>query len=227
MAMPSSRPPETPASDAPLGLRRRSLLLAGSVRAGLSLGLGAAAGLPGAAWAEADSRGAGDPQALLRQGGVVVAFRHALAPRTFDPPEFRLDDCSTQRNLNDAGRAQAQRVGAWFRQRQLVPARVRSSPWCRCIDTATLAFGTAPDVWPALGSPRGVPETTGEEHLRALRQALAAVSSRPGGFEVWFTHMFVLSDLASANTASAEGLVLRTGRDGGVRVLARVPAPPA
>jgi len=221
MATHSSRPPEAAAPQALAGLRRRSLLLCGA------LGAGAAAGLPGAAWAEAGSPGPGDPQALLRQGGVVVAFRHALAPGTFDPPEFRLGDCGTQRNLNDAGRAQAQRVGEWFRQRQLAPARVRSSPWCRCIDTATLAFGAAPDIWTALGSPRGMPETTGAEHLRALRQALAAVSARPGGFEVWFTHMFVLSDLATANTASAEGLVLRAGRDGRVQVLARVPAPPA
>jgi phosphohistidine phosphatase SixA len=77
-----------------------------------------------------------DVAALLRTGGAVVAFRHALAPGTFDPPEFRLGDCGTQRNLSDEGRAQARRIGAWFRDRSLAPARVRSSPWCRCLDTA-------------------------------------------------------------------------------------------
>lgn len=172
------------------------------------------------AWASQDLQA----EALLREGGVVAAFRHALAPGTFDPPGFRLGDCSTQRNLNDQGRAQARRTGAWFKERQLQPARVLSSPWCRCIDSATLAFA-APQVWPALGSPRGTPETTGAEHLRELRQALVSVSERPGRFEAWFTHMFVLSDLAGGNTSSGEALILRADRSGKVEVLARLQVP--
>lgn len=167
-------------------------------------------------WAAADA----GSEALLRQGGVVIAFRHALAPGTFDPPGFRLGDCGTQRNLSDEGRGQARRAGAWFRARGLQPARVRSSPWCRCIDSATLAFAP-PEVWPALGSPHGMPETTGERHLQALRQALADAAAQPGRFEAWFTHMFVLSDLAGVNVASAEGLVLAPGSGGMARVLAR------
>jgi hypothetical protein len=87
--------------------------------------------------------GGDDAAAAIRAGAAVVAFRHALAPGTFDPPGFRLGDCSTQRNLNDEGRAQSRRLGAWFTERGLQPAAVRSSPWCRCIDTARLAFGQA------------------------------------------------------------------------------------
>src|SRR6478672_3292477 len=173
-AMPSSLPPDRP-------LARRAVLGAGLGLAALPL------------WAATDP----DAEALLRRGGVVIAFRHALAPGTFDPPGFRLGDCSTQRNLNDEGRSQARRAGDWFRARGLEPARVRSSPWCRCVDSATLAFGT-PEVWPALGSPRGAPETTSARHLRELHQALAAAaaaSAQPGRFEAWFTHMFVLADL--------------------------------
>lgn len=160
-------------------------------------------------------------EALLREGRVVIAFRHALAPGTFDPPGFRLGDCSTQRNLNDEGRAQARRLGAWFAQRGLQPRRVRSSPWCRCVDTAQLAFGQAPP-WAALGSPRGATETTNAQSLRELREALAAASRQPG-FEVWVTHMFVLSDLAGQGSTSGEGLVLRSGDRGEVRLLARLP----
>ena len=162
-----------------------------------------------------------DVAALLREGGVVITFRHALAPGTFDPPNFRLGDCSTQRNLSDEGRAQARRIGAWFNERGLRPARVRSSPWCRCIDTATLAFGTAA-AWPALGSPRGASESTNAESLRELRAAVAAASAQPGRFEVWVTHMFVLSDLAGTGTSSGEGLVLRADADGAPKVLARL-----
>jgi len=155
----------------------------------------------------------------LRTGGVVLAMRHALAPGTFDPPQFKLGDCSTQRNLSDAGREQARRTGAWFKARALVPARVRSSPWCRCVDTATLAFGNA-DAWPALGSPRGSADAENAAHLAELRRALAAVA--PGRFEVWVTHQFVISDLVASGTDSGEGLVLRAGAGGAPTVLARL-----
>jgi len=160
-----------------------------------------------------------DVAALLREGGVVIAFRHALVPGTFDPPGFKLGECGTQRNLSDEGRAQARRIGDWFKAQGLKPAQVRSSPWCRCMDTATLAFGTA-TAWPALGSPRGASEGTNAASLRELRAALAA--ARPGRFEAWVTHMFVLSDLAATNTSSGEGLVLRADGSGAPKVLARL-----
>ena len=158
---------------------------------------------------------------LLREGGVVIAFRHALAPGTFDPPGYTLGDCSTQRNLNDEGRAQARRIGQWFQARGLQPAVVRSSPWCRCLDTAQLAFGRA-ETWPALGSPRGSPERTNASHLQQLRAALAGASTRRGRFEVWVTHMFVLSDLVGGGAGSGEGLVLRADAGGAAQVLARL-----
>lgn len=183
-------------------------------RAVLGAGL-ALASLRG--WATKDS----DVESLLRRGGVVAAFRHSLAPGTFDPPGFRLDDCRTQRNLSEEGRTQARSVGVWFQQRQLRPGKVLSSPWCRCVDSATLAFGP-PEVWAALGSPRGSPETTSVAHLQELRAALAAVSSQPGRFDVWFTHMFVLSDLANANTNSGEALILGVDPSGKTQVLARL-----
>ena len=122
---------------------------------------------------------------------------------------------------DEAGRAQAQRMGRWFQARALVPAQVRSSPWCRCIDTARLAFGPA-QVWPALGSPAGTSEVTHEAHVRELRQALGAATRQPGRFEVWVTHMFVLSALAGGTTAVGEGLVLGLDAAGGPRVLARL-----
>lgn len=193
---------------------RRSLLAAG-----LGTALGASGGLI-LGWprqARADEALA----ALLRSGGVVLAFRHALAPGTFDPPAFQLGDCSTQRNLSEEGRQQARRIGAWLQARQLQPTQVRSSPWCRCMDTATLAFGRA-QAWPALGSPRGATETTNAQSLQALRQAVQAAATQPGRFEVWVTHMFVLADLVRQNSASGEGLVLRADAQGGVQVAGRL-----
>jgi phosphohistidine phosphatase SixA len=185
---------------------------------------------------QADANADDEFTRLLRAGGVVLALRHAVAPGTFDPPGFRLGDCATQRNLSDEGRAQARRIGRWFADRRLVPARVRSSPWCRCLDTANGAFGRA-EAWAALGSPHGRPETTNAEHLAALRAALVQAASGTGAFEVWVTHNFVLQALAGTGAASGEGLLLQaatpgTGGAGGssgpggpVRVLGRL-APP-
>lgn len=158
---------------------------------------------------------------LLREGGALIAFRHALAPGTFDPPGFKPGVCSTQRNLNDDGRAQARRIGEWFSARGLKPARLRSSPWCRCLDTASLAFGTA-EPWAALGSPRGATESTNAQSLTELQRALATASVPGRPFEVWVTHMFVLSDLTGTNSASGEGLVLRADGAQGVKVLGRL-----
>ena len=163
-----------------------------------------------------------DVAALLRQGGVVIAFRHALAPGTFDPPGFQPGVCSTQRNLSDEGRAQARRIGEWFKAAGLQAARVRSSPWCRCLDTATLAFGQV-ETWAALGSPHGTAETTHAEWLGALRQAVAAAPRER--FEAWVTHQFVLSKLVGGSSSSGEGLVLRADAAGAPQVLARMLIP--
>lgn len=159
-------------------------------------------------------------EALLRTGGVVIGIRHSLAPGTFDPPGFRLDDCRTQRNLNDEGRAQARRLGQWFRDRGLVPESVRTSPWCRCVDTAELAFGSA-RPWAALGSPVGSSESLQADKLAELRRALGEAARRPGRFEAWVTHMFVLRDLAGVSVSVGEGLVLAV-REGRVAVLGRL-----
>lgn len=158
--------------------------------------------------------------ALLRAGGCVVVIRHALAPGTFDPPGFRLDDCSTQRNLNDTGREQARRLGAWFERRGLRPARVRSSPWCRCLDTARLAFGDA-ETWAALGSPVGRTEDTTAEARQALRQAVHELTRSKAPFEVWVTHMFVQQALTGEGTGVGDGLLVQAPAPSQVQVRAR------
>lgn len=177
----------------------------------LATGAGACAALLGSAAPVLATQA--DPNATLaarlRSGGVVIAFRHALAPGTFDPPGFVLEDCSTQRNLDETGRVQSQRIGQWFREHRLEPAQVRSSPWCRCLDTARLAFGSgAVTPWAALGSPLGTAELAYPENQALLRKA-AAQRRALGGFEVWVTHLFVLQDLVGQSLGSAEALLLR------------------
>jgi len=74
----------------------------------------------------------------LKTDGHIALLRHALAPGIGDPSAFQLDDCSSQRNLSDEGRAQAKQIGDRFRENGIAAAEVYSSQWCRCLDTAAL-----------------------------------------------------------------------------------------
>ena len=161
----------------------------------------------------------------LRAGaaaGSVLMLRHTLAPGTFDPPGFTLGDCATQRNLSDEGRRQARQIGAWFAARQLRPVRVRSSPWCRCLDTARGAFGDRTEAWAALGSPRAGNDATNAQALWQLRAGLAAVVQRQAGFEVWVTHMFVFSAWLGEGAGTGDGVLLGLAPDGSPRVIDRL-----
>src|SRR5262249_55819076 len=77
----------------------------------------------------------------LRDGGYVIVMRHATSPGSGDPANFKLDDCTTQRNLSDDGRDQARRIGATLNKERVPIGRVLSSRWCRALETGRLAFG--------------------------------------------------------------------------------------
>ncbi|MAC09123.1 MAG: histidine phosphatase family protein [Rhodobiaceae bacterium] len=76
----------------------------------------------------------------LDKGGKLIFIRHAYAPGNGDPINFNLNDCSTQRNLSNIGRKQAQYIGAFFRENKIKIDKVLSSEWCRCKETAKIAF---------------------------------------------------------------------------------------
>jgi len=76
----------------------------------------------------------------LEDGGKLIFIRHAYAPGNGDPDGFNLNDCSTQRNLSDDGRKQAQRIGEFFNKNKIEIDKVLSSEWCRCKETAKIAF---------------------------------------------------------------------------------------
>ena len=77
---------------------------------------------------------------LLKDGNKLIFIRHAYAPGNGDPVNFKLNDCSTQRNLNDEGIAQSQKIGQFFFKNKIQVDKVLSSEWCRCKDTAKFAF---------------------------------------------------------------------------------------
>ena len=76
----------------------------------------------------------------LDDGGKLIFIRHAYAPGSGDPNNFNLDDCSTQRNLSKEGRKQAEYIGEFFRSNKIKIEKVLSSEWCRCKETAQIAF---------------------------------------------------------------------------------------
>ena len=83
---------------------------------------------------------------LLAKGGQVLVIRHGLTtPGVGDPAGFRLEDCATQRNLSDEGREEARMLGAAFKARKVPLGEILASPWCRCVETARLAFGRSTD----------------------------------------------------------------------------------
>ena len=88
----------------------------------------------------------------LMDGQHVLLMRHADAPGYGDPAGYVIGQCATQRNLGDAGKKQAQAIGVWLGQQGIASAHVFSSPWCRCVDTATLLNKGPVKTEPSLGS---------------------------------------------------------------------------
>jgi broad specificity phosphatase PhoE len=156
---------------------------------------------------------------LLAAGGCAVLLRHAqTVPGIGDPPGFRLADCATQRNLSEAGRAEARRIGAEFERRGIRPDEVLSSRWCRCLDTARLAFPRrdvreleALNSFFADGSAR-------QAQTDALRDFLARQGARRR--IVLVTHQVNITALTGRSVAMGEALLVRTGRAGAGELLA-------
>ena len=95
---------------------------------------------------------AGELADKLSSAQYVLLMRHALAPGVGDPPNYSLQNCATQRNLDAKGRQQAQATGNWLRAQGIKTADVYTSPWCRCKETAEQLQFQTPIVEPTLGS---------------------------------------------------------------------------
>ena len=76
----------------------------------------------------------------LKQGGKLIFIRHAYAPGGGDPDNFNINDCNTQRNLSNSGREQANKIGFFFKVNNILIDKIYSSEWCRCKETAQIAF---------------------------------------------------------------------------------------
>jgi broad specificity phosphatase PhoE len=147
--------------------------------------------------------------ALLRKGGHVILMRHASTePGLGDPQGYRLDDCATQRNLSEAGRAEARRVGERLRAERVPIARAYTSPWCRCRETARLAFGAAED-WEPLSSFFDMPHRESELTETVKKRILGYSIRKPDGNVALVTHNVNIAALTRLSVAPGEMVVVR------------------
>ena len=156
----------------------------------------------------------------LQEGGRILMIRHAIAPGGGDPDDFEIDDCSTQRNLSENGRRQAEQIGQWLRHQGLSEARLYSSQWCRCLETARLLnLGEVIEL-PALNSFFDRPQDR-EPNLRALR---AFISEQPADGEliIMVTHYVTIAAISGEGVSSGTGVVLQLTGDGEYSVSGRL-----
>ena len=155
----------------------------------------------------------------LASGQHVVLLRHAIAPGTGDPESFTLGDCTTQRNLSQAGRAQAERIGERFREHGITSVRVYASQWCRTLETARLLQLGPVEELPALNS-FFASRSRAEAQTRALTRWMANQDlSRP---LVLVTHQVNITALTGVYPASGELVIVRGGDNGTLRVVGTI-----
>jgi phosphohistidine phosphatase SixA len=162
------------------------------------------------------------PLTELSPPGRVLMLRHASAPGFSDPPQFKIGDCSTQRNLDAAGRDQARRLGDRLRAAGIVRARVLSSQWCRCLETAQLLNLGPVEALPALNSFFQRPAVR-EQTLLALGQFLAGLPTA-GEPVILVTHQVVVDAFITGTTPSGGGSIFQLNGSAAPRWLGRIAA---
>ena len=156
----------------------------------------------------------------LKAGGHIPMIRHALAPGNGDPPNFKIGDCATQRNLDDTGRNQARSIGVWLRNNGISSARVYSSQWCRCLETARLLNLGPVQELSALNSFYERTQDR-EPNLRALNDF---ISQQPvkGELIIMVTHFVTIAEIAGTGVSSGGGALLALHADAPYTVVGRV-----
>jgi len=162
--------------------------------------------------------------AALRKGGNVALMRHTDAPGApGDPPGFRIDDCRTQRNLSAQGRSDARAVGERLKAQRVAIAKVQSSPWCRCVDTARLMGVGAVQIEPAFSNVVVLNDRVAE--LTEAGRAVINAWKGPGTLLV-VTHGANIAVLTGGpNPATGEIVVVGTQGSGTLREIGRLALP--
>ena len=141
----------------------------------------------------------------LKEGGKVIFIRHGYAPGNGDPNNFNLNDCSTQRNLNIDGRKQSKNIGKFFRENKIKIDKVLSSEWCRCKETAEIAFKnfSLNSFLNSFYSPKY--EKNKDKQIKALNGYIKNFKSNKN--LVFVTHYVVISEVLNYGPSSGEIVV--------------------
>jgi len=141
----------------------------------------------------------------LKEGGKVIFIRHGYAPGNGDPNNFNLNDCSTQRNLNIDGRKQAKNIGKFFRENKIKIDKVLSSEWCRCKETAEIAFKnfSLNSFLNSFYSPKY--KKNKDKQIKALNEYIKNFKSNKN--LAFVTHYVVISEVLNYGPSSGEIVV--------------------
>jgi len=161
-----------------------------------------------------------DAWQLLRSNSAVILMRHALAPGTGDPTEFELNNCPTQRNLSNQGRAQARAVGDVLRANGIDKVTLLSSQWCRCMETAQLLNVGDVQPFPVINS-FFQDRSTAQQQTQALTTALSQWLEQADEVRVLVTHQVNISALTGQYASSGDMLIVSM-ENGAPTVLATI-----
>lgn len=154
--------------------------------------------------------------------GYVLLMRHALAPGVGDPENFAVNDCSTQRNLSDEGRAQAREIGQWLKGTKIKIFRVESSRWCRAKETAKLLDLGKVRLNKNLDSL--FEETDIANHPKTLQARKEIIAHRnKSGLLVMVGHYVNIAALTGVGVDSGSGVIVRADKRGNIRVFGQMP----
>jgi len=156
--------------------------------------------------------------------GYVLLMRHALAPGVGDPANFKLGDCSTQRNLSAEGREDAREIGEWLKRRDIPILRVESSRWCRARETAELLGVGAVKANRNLDSLFQEVDPISDPRTAKIRKRIVD-HRQTQGLLVMVGHFVNISALTGVGVESGEGVLVRANARGEIKVVGYSPKP--
>ena len=140
---------------------------------------------------------------LLEEGGKIVFIRHAFAPGGGDPDNFVIEDCSTQRNLNQQGIDQSISMGQEFLKRDIPIQQVYTSQWCRCKDTASYAFGDYQELSSLNSTFEGEYRQNHQRQIKELKELIARWDDTDGNL-ILVTHYVIVGGVLGYYPSSGE-----------------------
>ena len=154
--------------------------------------------------------------------GYVLLMRHSYAPGVGDPDNFKLNDCSTQRNLSDVGRQDAKDVGEWLQRREIKIFRVETSRWCRAKETAQLLGLGKVRLNKNLDSLFEEADALNHPQTAAVRKQIQNHRNK-SGLLVLVGHYVNIAALTGVGVASGEGILIKASAQGEFKVFGATP----